>query len=154
MELLGFDANHWQTLWACETMPAKQRWIAAYMHDGKDVCVFTDISELHKTPYCAVHKRLGCEVSLGHIAIAGFSCKSLSKMNVAYQKGSHDSALRSGTGSSGETFFGLLWMLDRFQPPVYIGENVEDLMQVGSDNRAALLEASHPKRSSKLPRLA
>jgi len=49
--------------------------------------------------------------------------------------------LRDAQGSSGETFVGLIPFLARFSPLVYFGENVEDLLLAGSDNRSVLIEA-------------
>jgi site-specific DNA-cytosine methylase len=77
----------------------------------------------------------------GHVAIAGFSCKSLSKANTSYMKGNNKVVLADSSGSSGETFTGTMAIAERMEPPIYILENVEDLMLVSSDNRQALMEA-------------
>ena len=75
------------------------------------------------------------------INITGFSCKDLSSYK-AQRKDSRGSALRSGGGSSGLTFGALL---DHLNLPgstvrVWLGENVDDLAKMSSDNRAYLLE--------------
>ncbi len=114
------------------------------MHSAgeSECCIYGDIANLHRNPTCLVHGKQ-CQVGLVNLAVAGFSCKTLSRLNAGYAKGECRTSLRDGTGSSGETFHGLLQMLQRFEPPVYVGENVEDLALPFSDNRQALLEAPY-----------
>ena len=131
--------GRWQTKWACESIPWKRRWIHEFMHGKDDRCIFTDVCSLRTVAECSVHKQ-HCSPVRTHIAIAGFSCKTLSKANKAYMSGSASTALRDASGTSGETFLGVLNTLEECQPPVWVGENVEDLGLISSDNRQALLE--------------
>jgi site-specific DNA-cytosine methylase len=138
--------NQWKTIWACESKQNKRRWIHEFIHDKDDRCIFTDIVELAGQPTCHVHKAKTCMVGLGHIGIAGFSCKSLSKYNTAYLKGKNKQCLTEGKDSSGETFAGVLNVAERYEPPVFLLENVEDLVLVSSDNRQAIMEALSAER--------
>ena len=132
------SSGWWKTIWSCENVQCKQQWIRCVAEP--DSCLFTDICGLSDHPYCTVHQGHGCEAQPSHIAIAGWSCKSLSKLNLAYQKGNFVNALRTQSGSSGETFSGLCSYLRKNQPPIYLGENVEEMCDVLSDNRIAYEE--------------
>ena len=77
-----------------------------------------------------------------HVAVAGWSCKSLSKLNTERQKGYNAEAIRKGEGPSAKTLQGLTEVLRKLQVPIYIGENVEELADTWSDNRAAFLEVA------------
>ena len=123
---LGKD-KQWMTKWACENVKGKQTWIKKVFDPPvifEDVCTAVDEPEL--TPV--------------HVVVAGWSCKSLSKLNTEHQKGHNTEALRKGEGPSAKTLQGLTQVLKKLNVPIYLGENVEDLADPWSDNRAAFLE--------------
>lgn len=144
----GKGKSLWNTVFTCEEAPRKQRWIRQYMWNGADsVCLFNDVRELCKNPVCVVHsdkKADGgmCGIQAGHLAVAGFSCKNLSKYNVDHMKSKKSgySVLQHLTGTSGQTLRGVLDFLQRYKTPVYIGENVEDVVSLESGNAQSLLE--------------
>ena len=140
---LGRD-GHWLTKWCCENVPNKQKWIRdAVCHACDPPCIFDDICTLSKDPKCVVHSpQASCALACVHIAIAGWSCKTLSKLNTQYKKGLSKDALRTGSGSSGQTLKGLCNVLKALRVPIYLGENVEELADPWSDNRIAFLEVA------------
>ena len=141
-----FDAMNlgpkYRTVSACDTNPKIRHFIQKMVFNESDDspdarCIFDEIQDLHLNPYCTVHKSRGCKQEKGHISIICCSCKELSKYSKLYLY--NKTCLRDCTGSSGKTFKGLKDHLAEDQPPLYIGENVEDLDSVNSENRSELL---------------
>lgn len=138
---------------ACEKVPAKAKFIHQYVHGAlldTESCIFADICEVGenfgvKPVQCLAHQRL-CAVP-GHrngscilIAIAGWSCKDLSRMNANFAKTRNN--LRGQQGSSGKTLQGLVSYLAASPVKAYIGENVDELNNLSGDARQYLEEAS------------
>ena len=141
---LGRDGC-WLTKWCCENVPIKQKWIRdAVCHTRDPPCIFDNICTLCKDPKCVVHgpDASSCALANVHIAIAGWSCKTLSKLNTQKQKGLNKDAIRTGSGSSGQTLKGLCNVLKALRVHIYLNENVEELADPWSDNRTAFLEVA------------
>lgn len=132
-----------RTIAACECNPGKQAFIQHVIEGSKgDRCIFKYVHDLKQDAApCAVHGQSCTVPDSARIVVGGWSCKSLSKANKAYQMGQHSSCLRHGTGTSGSTFHDMLAFLDRHETVLcYIGENVDDVLRLESDNRAAIAE--------------
>ena len=71
------------------------------------------------------------------MTVGAISCKDLSKSS---NKRKQD-CLRTGTGTSGRTLYGLLSALDNSESRAYIGENADELASLSSENRQAMDEA-------------
>ena len=81
-----------------------------------------------------------CQVPDGDdapLALGGWSCKDLSKLSLEEQR-----------GTSGTTFRDLLSFLDAKRIKIFIGENVEDLTSIESQNRAYVEQAMWPSSST------
>lgn len=93
---------------------------------------------------CASHGQR-CQVPDGDdapLALGGWSCKDLSKLSVGYNKGNHARILEEQKGTSGTTFRDLLHFLDVKGIKIFIGENVEDLTSMESQNRSYVEQAT------------
>ena len=66
-------------------------------------------------------------------AVAGWSCKDLSRMHLKYITDKNKIVLSTKQGTSGGTFDAVLKYLQRDGVSIYIGENVHDLMQMDSN---------------------
>ena len=138
----------YETIAACECKGAKQNFIKHIVDAGRcDKCIFAWASSLVSddgaapVAYCMAHMQ-NCRVPRGaSLLTGGWSCKNLSKASVSYPQGQHNSCLRNGTGTSGSAFHDLLHVLGAFtEVKMYIGENVDDVLRVKSDNRLAIVE--------------
>ena len=118
-----------------------------------EVCCFQDMAGISaSTAKCSAHADRECIV-LGSkdgvlIHWAGFSCKTLSKLSQDQAPG----ALPANKGSTGST---LAWLIDHLrehQPPIYIGENVEELMTTAG-NMHYLQAAMHDIKYSVMMRI-
>lgn len=92
-----------------------------------------------------------CQVPDGDdapLALGGWSCKDLSKLSTGYTKGNHTNVLEEQRGTSGTTFPDLLSFLDAKRIKIFIGENVEDLTSIESQNRAYVEQAMWPSSST------
>ena len=74
------------------------------------------------------------------LAVGGWRCKDLSKLSLQYSKGCHGNILEEQKGTSGKTFRDLMHFLDAKAIKIFIGENVEDLVSMDSQNRAYVEE--------------
>jgi site-specific DNA-cytosine methylase len=75
------------------------------------------------------------------LLVAGWSCKDLSRLSKDYAQKKNSNVLEEKRGSSGQTLEGLLQYLRNDAPPVYIGENVDEIIDVFSENRLYLISA-------------
>jgi site-specific DNA-cytosine methylase len=75
------------------------------------------------------------------LLVAGWSCKDLSRLSKDYAQKNNSNVLEEKRGSSGQTLEGLLQYLRNDAPPVYIGENVDEIIDVFSENRLYLISA-------------
>lgn len=116
----------------CEKEPWKREWIQHVVEPfvaDEGACCFGDIETLGgRRAKCERHGRL-CEVQSCFAFSAGFSCKSLSKLNT--QRRSMTACLQQEIGSSGRTFCGLREYLRSHRPRVLVLENVEELISAG-----------------------
>lgn len=143
--LLKQSGVEYESVSSCESDKRKQKFIKKVVHafTGEAVCVFAEYADLaNKTADCALH-RCKCLVTDPSkpplIHIAGFSCKDLSKLKS--MKGEQRACVLSQRqGSSGTTFDALTKYLVTHEIPIYIGENVEELANVKSDNLFYFLE--------------
>lgn len=138
--------NHglYRSAFACEKEKWKAEFISKFVHSScleefEPACVFQDIMDLaSRTAPCYTHDR-HCRVpgkGTGHnvvLAIAGFSCKDLSKLGAAYSQ--NKTCLRKQEGTSGQTLKGLLDYLAHHHVGAYLGENVDELEDYNSENR-------------------
>ena len=76
------------------------------------------------------------------MAIGGWSCKDLSRLSTGHSRGEHAQILEERRGTSGTTFRDLLNFLDSKGLKIFIGENVEDLTSLESQNRLYVEQAS------------
>lgn len=74
--------------------------------------------------HCDVHGKKCTLPPLVFLAMVGYSCKTLSRMN---PNGCQPGALRAGSGSSGETCHALIEFLRMHRPVVCLLENVEEM---------------------------
>ena len=81
------------------------------------------------------------------LAVGGWSCKDLSKLSLQYSKGCHGNILEEQKGTSGNTFRDLMHFLDAKAIKIFIGENVEDLVSMDSQNRAYVEEVGRWSRA-------
>ena len=137
--------------YACEKVASKQRWINDVMHrrqgmplaagskDGRP-CVYDNICDMSVGASCMVHGQR-CEVKAVHVLIAGWSCKDLSRLSADFIKKKNSNVLQEKRGSSGETLDGLLRFLRTDAPPVYVGENVDEIVDLQSESRQYLFKA-------------
>ena len=91
-------------------------------------CLFSDMCEVVSGEgACVVHnKRCKLETeACPTVLMVGYSCKTLSKLTPANKD--KEFALRTGTGSSGETAQALLVYLRDWRPSVAILENVDEM---------------------------
>ena len=144
---LQVDAEY-KTAFACESDKRKQKFLTECMFKD-DRCIFNDICTMGGcTAVCGIHSRsmLGdeqseCPIEVDKdaltICVCGMSCKDLSKMNMKFLNKAN--VLSGGGGSTQKTFNGLLEFLGAHHPTVWIGENVDDLSKLQSDNRAFML---------------
>ena len=144
---LQVDAEY-TTAFACESDKRKQKFLTECMFKD-DRCIFNDICTMGGcTAVCGIHSRpmLGdeqseCPIEVDKNAltmcVCGMSCKDLSSMNMKFPNKAN--VLSGGGGSTQKTFNGLLEFLGAHHPTVWIGENVDDLSKLQSDNRAFML---------------
>ena len=92
------------------------------------------VHDSHDEPECCMQSSIKQAV----INITGFSCKDLSTYKGKTQC-PKDQVLRSGQGTSGQTFQALLDHLTQSQCKIWIGENVDELSKMSSDNRLFLM---------------
>ena len=121
-----------------EIDPRKRKFIIDIVRPPPQCCVFGDVQTLAAPcAECHLHERM-CDVPEAPVAVGGWSCKDMSPMN--NHRLPH--CLRDGSGSSGKSFRSLLSFLGSNKSiHVFIGENVDELLDAASDNRAAVLEA-------------
>eukprot|EP00974_Lingulodinium_polyedra_P026493 2556867-Lingulodinium_polyedra.AAC.1 len=76
---------------ACECNPANQAVIQRVIDGSKgDRCIFQYMHDLKPDAVpCAVHEQKSTVPDSARVAVGGWSCKSLSKANKAYQLGQH-----------------------------------------------------------------
>ena len=121
----------YQTVFSCEKEGFKQRWIKG-VHEAMcelPACCFKDMADIHgSSAPCAVHdgqcEVLGCKDGV-LIHWAGFSCKTLSPLA---RSPASKTALPKKEGTTGSTFDHLVKYLKTHQVPIYIGENVKELL--------------------------
>ena len=113
----------------CEKEPWKRKHLLEtvhpeLLHDPEDGCLFNEFIDLQASEaMCARHSQLCPVRSLPFLAIIGYSCKNLSRMNSK----ANQSVLRSMTGSSGQTAEAMLRYLETHRPMVALLENVEEM---------------------------
>ena len=108
--------------------------------DGDRPCVFEDVCQISRGVRCVVHDRR-CDLAKVHLLVAGWSCKDLSRLNVNFARKANQNVLQECRGTSGKTLQGLLEVLYMEGPRIYIAENVDDLADIGSENRAYFMSA-------------
>lgn len=149
LDVITTDGTY-RSAFACEKEPWKAAFISSYVHqfllrEEDPACVFSNIQDLGASrAHCHTHDKT-CTVPgpcTGHnitLAIAGFSCKDLSKLGRAYSE--MKQCLKTGEGSSGQTLAGLLSYLSAHKVGAYLGENVDELEDHNSSNRVHMDEA-------------
>ena len=131
-----------QVKYASELSGTKQAWILALQEEvGCGACVYGDIHSLSSPERWCLRHKAPCLVPRCDLSVGGWSCKDLSKLSLPKMKGETKTCLADGTGSSGYTFQGLLQELRQRPTDVYIGENVEEISDINSENRHYVLEA-------------
>ena len=109
--------------------------------DG-DFCVYDDIATLASKPRCVRHKAscpLASVTKKCMINVTGWSCKQLSSCNSEVKVKSR--VLKDQVGSIGSTFQGIVDTLKQADGVgFYIGENVNELSKLGSENREHLVD--------------
>lgn len=132
---------------ACESNPWKRKHLRQTVHPlvgARDTCTFHLYGDLvHGSATCCTHGR-DCAVDLSaFIAVAGYSCKDLSKL----RSSSCTSVLPSRIGSSGETCQNTIDFMSAAKTPVIILENVEEMAKSVEDstNVAFLHSAAHDR---------
>ena len=141
-EALGCDDA---VLFSCEKEKWKKKFLQEVVfpvlsHDAEHGCLFSDMAGLKKKlAACDVHEKKCNLPALVFLLMAGYSCKTLSRLN---PNGCQPGALRAGSGSSGETCHALLDYLRIHRPVVCLLENVEEMGrdEDKSDNVAFFLE--------------
>jgi hypothetical protein len=147
--VLTLSLGHREVFWhACEKETFKKRHLLEYVQPlceqpaaaGHGACLFGEFADLaNGYAYCNRHRQV-CEVKHGaFLALVGYSCKNLSRLNPASNVG----VLRAVSGSSGETCQSLLRYLRFFRPVVCLLENVEEMArdEDDSDNVAFFLSS-------------
>jgi hypothetical protein len=125
---------------ACECETLKQHWIKRIMCDDEDLCIFGRVEGMGGIAApCSNHDQ-DCKIpDHCHIGICGWSCKDLSMLKkLAAHLRAH--ALRYGTGTSATTLRGLANFLLNHPVLVYVGENLDELANLDSDNAAFVHE--------------
>lgn len=136
----------YKVMYACEKVACKQKWIDSVMHGRPGIdracrpCVYCDICDMTTGAHCMVHDSR-CDVPPVHMLVAGWSCKDLSRLSKDYVQKKNGNVLQEKRGSSGQTLDGLLRLLTDQPPPVYIGENVDEITDLQSENRQYLIAA-------------
>ena len=141
-EALGCDDA---VLFSCEKEKWKKKFLQDLVfpvlsHDSDHGCLFSDMASLsQKLVHCDVHGNKCTLPPLVFLAMVGYSCKTLSRMN---PNGCQPGALRAGSGSSGETCHALIEFLRMHRPVVCLLENVEEMGrdEDKSDNVAFFLD--------------
>ena len=145
--LLSLLKGTYETKCCAEAGQRKAKFIQRVVHAGKDsCCIFRDVADISKqTAPCWVHgsddKAKRCRVLAASVSLGEWSCKGLSKANPKWASNRH--AIREGSTTSGTTFAALISFLQSKPNLVwYIGENVDEICNLSSDNREAMFEAS------------
>lgn len=141
-EALGCDDS---VLFSCEKEKWKNKFLQDLVfpvlsHEEEHGCLFSDMVSLNKKQaHCHVHEKKCTLPPLVFLAMVGYSCKTLSRLNPS---GCQPGALRAGSGSSGETCHALIEFLRVHRPVVCLLENVEEMGrdEDKSDNVAFFFE--------------
>eukprot|EP00959_Pyramimonas_sp_CCMP1952_P441822 9249358-Pyramimonas_sp.AAC.1 len=147
MQQLGGNSEY-NVVFACESDKKKQQYLSKYVFQDDDRCVFEDICAMGgEQAVCCVHKgpkgeKQECRITMFEdtltMCICGWSCRDLSKMN---KKFTNKANVLSQTGNTSQTTFaGLVDFLANHRPAVWIGENVDEMSKVSSDNRCHMME--------------
>mmetsp|Transcript_6135 Transcript_6135/g.15729 ORF Transcript_6135/g.15729 Transcript_6135/m.15729 type:complete len:538 (+) Transcript_6135:43-1656(+) len=128
---------------ACESDPRKRSWINEMMMKGQPICIYKDIKDMcEEAAPCGTHGT-ACTILTGHagemLAIAGSSCKDLSRLSMAHK--SKENILQGTSGSSATIFAGLLGFLENHDIKAWIGENVDEMSKESSGNRQFMMES-------------
>ena len=141
-ELLGCPGAL-DTIAACECVASKQAFIHHVIDQSCGAkCIFNKVGDLTEDlAPCSVHGKRCNVPQTAPYCCRWLSCGSLSKANKAHQQGAHAQCLRQGTGTSGSTFQdGLDFLEVHTEVRCFIGENVDDVLRLTSDNRAAIMD--------------
>ena len=134
---------------SCDNDSMRQKWLTQCMphicpvaHSAGSagtVCCFADASGLGaEKAWCVAHGGQ-CRIPSVTICIAGFSCKDLSTCK-APQNTARKSVLNDPSCSTGRTFQSLKEYLREHQPPIYLGENLDELAETGGANHMDMIE--------------
>ncbi len=115
---------------SCESVPWKRAHLGNVLDDVLDcrkACLFREFGELDRgMAVCDAHSN-DCEVSFeAFLAVAGWSCKGLSK-KIALAKQDQEQVLVTRKGSSGETCQYVLDYIGLSSTPIVVLENVEEM---------------------------
>ena len=150
LELMSGGSVHYRTIASCENDKRKQRWILEVVNADCELKVkphlFEDLKAIHQAvAHCVAHDRR-CDVpgrdhvNSPHIALMSFSCKDLSRLKKGWQDLSQH-VLNNVKTSTGMTFQAIVMYLSEHRPPIYVGENLQNLVtssQCSSDLEDAL----------------
>ena len=122
LRLLGWECDPPKHVFSCECDPPKQQWI-------KGMCsplhLFTNIGELGQEYAHDMLMQTQSYVPPVTLFIAGFSCKSVSGLNLARSMFKH--ACEVEEGETGITFSGVRKYLSSRRPNMFLLENVVGL---------------------------
>ena len=143
------QAAKYSLRFSCDSDVMRQKWlttqVSSFMNasGSDDPCCYGDAAGLSaRRAACKVHGAM-CVILKCMIVLGGFSCKDLSpcKTRSSAAPGmNRKSCLSSTTGTTGPTFLALLAYLAAHRPPIYIGENLDELADGTSDNYMELVE--------------
>ena len=117
---------------SCESVKWKQRFLTAVLHDKVSLvpgCMFGDLCTLRTgTTSCAAHGK-ECDVPKhSDLFICGFSCKDLSTKNSKLTPLQRKHILADKSGSSGQTFDGIITHIMQARPLCILLENVDAIL--------------------------
>eukprot|EP00438_Fugacium_kawagutii_P018068 Skav221813 [mRNA] locus=scaffold2435:174634:175245:- [translate_table: standard] len=112
-----------QCSFSCEFDKLKQQWILENFPDTQRL--FADIKTLKHRQVLNVVTGAMESVPSTDIFITGFVCKSVSSEN--NERKAFKNCIKEGTGSTGETFSGMMDYVKKHKPRVVIAENVKGI---------------------------
>lgn len=134
-------------MFTCESDSRKQQYLLRHVHDhawasgSTDGCLYKNTEHMSKAAAeCARHKQQ-CDIASGStgpfLLAAGFSCKTLSGLNV-HRSEMSAACLTAKKGSTGKTFADLVEYCRTHRPPVLVLENVPEILNEGTGNLSAM----------------
>ena len=145
LDVLGAKCKT-EEVFSCECEPFKASWLKSVVHaDHGDHCVYCNVKDLNaEEAHCFTHSpppsersnnksAKKCKVKAQKILIlsAGTSCKKLSKL--MKDRAKFKGCMSDESGSTGETLRATIRLLQMYEVPFCLFENVGDLVEDAQD---------------------